>query len=255
MIFSNGHDQMLASEFTASRRGWSSALDGRPADTRSGLLDVSMPGQSGYEVCRTLRNNSAFDGLPIIFLSGLVSEEERLAGYEAGGDDYLTKPVAAAELRHKISLALKNYAERRRLKGDLANTFATAMTAMTSAADVGSVLRFLRNSFVCTDYASLCGEMLNTLGSYGIEASVQIRGQQGVMSFGPNGYCSPLEEFVLTNMSRQGRLFEFSSCLSCSYEHVTIIVVDCSDPAPRAQTTLPCWPKGPMCASLHWIGR
>lgn len=196
------------------------------------LLDVSMPGLSGYQVCRTLRNDATFDGLPIIFLSGLVSEEERLYGYDAGGDDYLTKPAAAGELRHKINLALKNYAERRRLKAELASTFATAMTAMTSAADMGAVLQFLRCSFNCPDYATLCREMLNTLGSYGIEANMQIRGQLGVISFGPNGPCSPLEESVLANMSRQGRLFEFSSCLSCSYDHITIIVknVDRNDP-------------------------
>lgn len=187
------------------------------------LLDVSMPGLSGYGVCRTLRSDSAFDGLPIIFISGLVSEEERLAGYDAGGDDYLAKPVAAGELRHKIDLALKNYAERRRLKAELASTFATAMTAMTSAADMGAVLQFLRASFKCTGYASLCRELLHTLGSYGIEANMQIRGQLGVISFGPDGPCSPLEESVLANMSRQGRLFEFSSCLSCSYDHITII--------------------------------
>lgn len=188
------------------------------------LLDVSMPGMSGYEVCRTLRNDSAFDGLPILFLSGLVSEEERLAGYEAGGDDYLAKPVAAGELRHKIDLALKNYVERRRLKADLATTFATAMTAMTSAADMGTVLQYIRTSFNCPDYATLCREMLNTLGSYGVEANVQIRGKQGIVSIGTNGPCSPLEESVLANMSRQDRLFEFSSCLSCSYEHITIII-------------------------------
>lgn len=195
------------------------------------LLDVSMPGLSGYEVCRTLRNDSAFDGLPIIFLSGLDSEEERLSGYEAGGDDYLAKPVAAAELRYKISLALKNYAERRRLKDDLASTFATAMTAMTSAADMGAVLQFMRTSFNCPDYTTLCHEMLKTLGSYGIEANMQIRGKLGVISFGTHGPCSPLEESVLANMSRQGRLFEFSSCLSCNYDHITIIIknVDRSD--------------------------
>jgi len=196
------------------------------------LLDVAMPGLSGYEVCRTLRNDSVFDGLPIIFLSGLVSEEERLAGYEAGGDDYLAKPVAAGELRHKIDLALKNYAERRRLKAELADTFATAMTAMTSAADMGTVLQFMRTSFNCPDYAALCREMLNTLGSYGIEANMQIRGKLGVISIGSNGPCSSLEEAVLANMSRQDRLFEFSSCLSCNYDHITIIIknVDRSDP-------------------------
>jgi CheY-like chemotaxis protein len=188
------------------------------------LLDVEMPGMSGYEVCRALRDDSAIGDLPVIFLSGRVSEDDRLAGYEAGGDDYLTKPVSADELRSKIKLALANYAERRRLKSDLSNAFSTAMTAMTSAAEIGGVLQFLRTSFGCPDYAALCREVMNTLASYGLEASVQLRGRQATISVGPNGPCSPLEESVLTTMSTHGRLFDFSSRTSCSYEHITIIV-------------------------------
>jgi len=188
------------------------------------LLDVDMPGMSGYEVCRALRADPAIDDLPIIFLSGMVSDEKRLSGYEAGGDDYLSKPISAEELRAKIKLALASHAERRRLKQELSGAFSTAMTAMSSAAEIGAILQFLQASFTCPDYAAVCREVLNTLGSYGLEASVQIRGQQKSVSFGPNGPCSPLEDSVLTHMSRQGRLFEFGSRTSCSYDHITIIV-------------------------------
>ena len=188
------------------------------------LLDVDMPGMSGYEVCRALRDDSAIGDLPIIFLSGMVSDEDRLAGYEAGGDDYLTKPVSADELRSKIKIELTHYAERRRLKNDLSSAFSTAMTAMSSSAEIGAVLQFMRTSFSCPDYAALCHEVLSTFSSYGLEASVKIHGEQGTASFSPNGPCLPLEDSVLTNMSRQGRLFEFGSRTSCSYEHITIIV-------------------------------
>jgi DNA-binding response OmpR family regulator len=188
------------------------------------LLDVGLPGMSGYEVCRALRDNPETGDLPIIFLSGMVSEEERLAGYEAGGDDYLTKPVSVDELRSKIRLQLEARAERRRLKADLSNAFSTAMTAMSTAAEIGTVVHFLRTSFSCSDYAALCHEVVNTFASYGLEASVKIHGQQGAVSFSQNGLCSPLEDSVLTHMSRQGRLFEFGARTSCSYGHITIIV-------------------------------
>lgn len=188
------------------------------------LLDIDMPGMSGYEVCRTLRDEYALGDLPIIFLSGMVSDEDRLAGYEAGGDDYLTKPVSAEQLRAKIRVALASYEERRRLKADLSNAFSTAMTAMSSSAEIGAVLQFMRASFNCPDYASLCREVLNTMSSYGLEASVKIHGQQGMVAISTGGACSPLEESVLTHMSSQGRLFEFGTRTSCSYEHITIIV-------------------------------
>ncbi|MEI8351517.1 MAG: response regulator [bacterium] len=218
--------EMLAADYDVRHiDGGQAALDSlaeAPPDLV--LLDVEMPGMSGYEVCRALRDDSAIGDMPVIFLSGRVSEDDRLAGYEAGGDDYLTKPVSAEELRSKIKLALANYAERRRLKSDLSNAFSTAMTAMTSAAEIGGVLQFLRTSFGCPDYPALCREVMNTLSSYGLEASVQLRGQQAAISVGPNGPCSPLEASVLTTMSTHGRLFEFSSRISCSYEHITIIV-------------------------------
>lgn len=188
------------------------------------LLDVEMPGLSGYDVCRALREDSSLDGLPIIFLSGRVNDEDRLAGYEAGGNDYLTKPASADELRSKIKLELTACAERKRLKAELSSAFTTAMTAMTSAAEIGAVLQFLRTSLACPDYVSICREVMSTLSSFGLEGSVQIRGQQEPVSFNTSGPCSRLEESVLTTMSTHGRLFEFGNRTSCSYEHITIIV-------------------------------
>ena len=188
------------------------------------LLDASMPGLSGYDVCRKLRENQSVCDLPVIFLSGLVSDEERLAGYEAGGDDYLTKPVVAEELRLKINHAISHAAECKRLKSDYFSAFSTAMSAMSSAAEVGAVLQFLRTSFSCPDYVSLCREVLNTIASYGLEASVQIRGKDEIVSLTHEGPCSPLEESVLKNMSLQGRIFEFSSRTSYNYDRITIII-------------------------------
>lgn len=218
--------EMLSSDYDMRRVATGQAALNVLADERPDLvlLDVEMPGMSGYEVCRALRDNPSIGDLPVIFLSGKVSEEDRLAGYEAGGDDYLTKPVSAAELRTKIKLQLASHAERIRLKQDVTGAFSTAMTAMSSTAEIGAVLQFMKTSFSCHDYAALCREVLNTLGAYGLEACVKIYGQQGSVSFSPNGPCSPLEDSVLTNMHKQGRMFEFGSRTSCSYEHITIIV-------------------------------
>lgn len=70
------------------------------------LLDVDMPAMSGYEVCRKLRQIPKMADLPVIFLSGMANEEDLLAGHEAGGSDYLAKPVSSDELCAKIKLHL-----------------------------------------------------------------------------------------------------------------------------------------------------
>ena len=71
------------------------------------LLDIMMPGIDGYEVCRRLRANSKLKFTKVILVSGKAMVEERLQGYAAGADDYMTKPFAAEELLAKAKVFLK----------------------------------------------------------------------------------------------------------------------------------------------------
>lgn len=64
------------------------------------LLDIMMPGLDGLSVCRNLRKNSE---VPIIFLTALSDEEDKLLGYELGADDYVTKPFSMAVLHAKLT--------------------------------------------------------------------------------------------------------------------------------------------------------
>lgn len=64
------------------------------------LLDIMMPGLDGLSVCRALRKRS---DVPIIFLTALSTEEDKLLGYELGADDYVTKPFSLAVLYAKIT--------------------------------------------------------------------------------------------------------------------------------------------------------
>ena len=78
------------------------------------LLDIMMPGLDGLSVCRALRKKS---DVPIIFLTALSDEEDKLLGYELGADDYVTKPFSLAVLYAKIT-ALINRSRGNVLTGD-----------------------------------------------------------------------------------------------------------------------------------------
>lgn len=70
------------------------------------LLDVLMPEMDGFSVCRTVRRGN---GVPIIFLTALSDEEDKLFGYELGADDYMTKPFSMAVLYAKtMALIARN---------------------------------------------------------------------------------------------------------------------------------------------------
>ncbi len=77
------------------------------------LLDVMMPGMDGYDVATKLKANPATRNLPIIMLSALDDRDSKLAGLNAGAEDFLTKPIDRAELwvRVRNLLRLKEYSE------------------------------------------------------------------------------------------------------------------------------------------------
>ena len=75
------------------------------------VLDVVMPGMNGLETCRELRNDPALADIPILFLTALARPEDRIAGFRAGADDYLTKPFNLEELQLRIKAILRRTAQ------------------------------------------------------------------------------------------------------------------------------------------------
>jgi pilus assembly protein CpaE len=71
------------------------------------LLDVMMPGMDGFTVCRKIRGNPSTANIPIIMLTALDSVENKVKGFEAGADDYLSKPCDIAELVARINMLIR----------------------------------------------------------------------------------------------------------------------------------------------------
>lgn len=72
------------------------------------LMDAVMPGLDGFETCRRLKSNSALAHVPVIFMTGLSDTEDIVKGLDAGGVDYVTKPIVPDELIARIRVHLGN---------------------------------------------------------------------------------------------------------------------------------------------------
>lgn len=85
------------------------------------LLDVMMPGLSGFDVCRIIKSDESFEETPVIFLTALDNDEGELQGLELGGIDYLAKPInfALLKLRLRNHIALRERSDLVKEQRDL----------------------------------------------------------------------------------------------------------------------------------------
>lgn len=190
------------------------------------VSDIAMPGMTGYQICRAIKADPETGDIPVIFLSGLVTLDDRLAAYEAGGEDFIGKPYAPAELREKAAIALRALATRASLKESVRQAFSTAMAAMSSVAEIGVVLNFIRQTFSCRSYDALARAMLAATAEYGLTAKVQIRGHDQTLFLNAQGESSPLEAAVLATLSGCGRIVDLRARSAFNFERVTLLVVD-----------------------------
>ena len=82
------------------------ALEKGPADFDLILLDVMLPGLSGYELAQKLKTDISTNSIPIVFLSAMGAEDDKLHGFDLGADDYIPKPFSVREVLARIKAVL-----------------------------------------------------------------------------------------------------------------------------------------------------
>lgn len=98
----NGYDSVSAGD------GPAAIETARAAGPDLILLDLMLPGMSGLEVCRVLRQDSLTSRIPIIMLTAKSEESDKVIGLGIGADDYVTKPFGLRELVARIEVALRH---------------------------------------------------------------------------------------------------------------------------------------------------
>ncbi|HVM91546.1 MAG TPA: HD domain-containing phosphohydrolase [Terriglobales bacterium] len=128
------------------------------------LLDVVMPGKTGYELCRELKDNAATRLIPIVMITGLNAHEDRLKAIEAGADDFLTKPISPEELfaRVKSSLKLKEFTDELETAESVLCTLGLSVEARDPYTE-GHCERLARNASDLGRYLSLDEESIVAL--------------------------------------------------------------------------------------------
>lgn len=188
------------------------------------LMDVTMPGMDGYEVCSSLKSDQATKNIPVIFVSVCDTLDERMKGYEAGGQDYITKPFDEEELLVKVKLMLKNKSEAQHLQVRVKDATDTAMVALKFNGELGVVIDFLRKCSTCKTYEELGEKLIAATSAFGLQCSTQIRHQHNTVNLSSTGWCPPLEAQLLAMGLGKGRIVDIKNRTFVNYEHVSLLV-------------------------------
>ncbi len=98
-----GEDGLSAALAKPAKRG----ADGGSKSPDLIILDLNLPGMSGFELCRRLRTEEATRRTPILVLTARTDESDKVRGLELGADDYITKPFSVRELVARVRAALR----------------------------------------------------------------------------------------------------------------------------------------------------
>ncbi len=138
------------------------------------LLDVNMPGMSGYEVCVELRKQPENIHLPIIFVSGLDTVEERLQGYEAGCNEYLIKPADPDELFRKVEECLTQKRELDDASNNAQSATQVALEAMTVSSELGLLITFFKSLEGKHSALEVGNAFINVCEQLGLKLAIRI---------------------------------------------------------------------------------
>ena len=109
------------------------------------LLDIVMPGMSGFEVLADLSRRSAADNLPVIMISSEDSDDVVLRAYELGASDYINRPFNARVVRRRVSNTIRLYAKQRRLTSLLSQQYNERVKNSRMLIDIMAGVMELRN--------------------------------------------------------------------------------------------------------------
>ncbi len=186
------------------------------------LLDVTMPGMDGYATCQKLRENYALKYTSIIFLSSNEDVDNKLKGYDAGADHYVTKPYDSSELH---TLIRKSIQQQKSWQQEMSSTSSIAHTAISNSGELGTVVQFYEQSFQCHDLQSLAQSLLEACEAYGLDCCTQIRGSREVVNLtAGNRPCKAIEEELMNELIGKKRILAFGHRTAFNFERVSLIV-------------------------------
>jgi DNA-binding response OmpR family regulator len=188
------------------------------------ILDINLPGKTGYEICELLKDGFLAENVPVLFTSGLMDNEDLMKAFAAGADDYLIKPIRLNELSIKISKLI----EQKQQQFDAVEQSSTAMKiafdAMKNSSELGAILRFHEEVHQADDFAVLADLSFSALRNFELESTIVFLLNDTPAYFRDDQQKSQLELESMLAARAKGRLFSWKKYSFFSYDLFTVLI-------------------------------
>lgn len=205
------------------------------------LLDVMMPVMDGYQACQTIRDLEDDIGkdIPILFISAKASLEDKVHGYEVGGNDYITKPFDNAELLLKINLTFKEIEQVNTLQDSIKDSNQMAYSLMTTASKVGAVGQFLRKVLFCNTVDELLQHFFEVSLSANLGCTIKITFNNETLIVSDDGIERAIDFEIIQHHTNDQRIFYFGKNRALfNWGHVVMLIRNVGDEADNIATML-----------------
>lgn len=189
------------------------------------LLDIEMPIMNGYDVCKQLKSDPSTKDIPILFLSCKSSIQEKIYGFEVGGDDYIIKPCESEILKARVSRSTALYSLQNQTAVQVKKAQALAFEAMNSSADLGRSIRFAERTYAMHSFDKLAEGLFQTMGEFGLDTAVMFVTHNGPLFYAQNQYeLTPLEKDMFINIHQEGRFCDFGNRTFCNFKLISLLI-------------------------------
>ncbi|KDC49426.1 response regulator transcription factor [Pseudoalteromonas fuliginea] len=188
------------------------------------LLDIEMPGKSGFEVCQTIKKNELTKDIPVMFLSSNIELADRVKGYSAGASDYIAKPFNAEELMARIKVLYEYRQQGIKLKYDVAHANKTAEMAMTESGDMGRIIRYVGQSYHANNFSSLSEYFLAFFTHLDLDVVVVFWYESRGIFYSQQSAVCPLEQELLEQHRHAQRFVDISSSTIINYPKISLLI-------------------------------
>lgn len=172
------------------------------------LLDIMLNQSNGYDICRNIRKLSLSKQVIVIFVSSLHSLEDKLKAYEAGGDDYICKPVNLTELECKLEAYEKHIKVQNQLKDKMQEASQAAFVSMQQSSELGLLIGFFTQSLMIKNLDELFEATHSAVSSFGLNCVLEFRIAKSSIQY-PKEQVSHLESEILELGKRAKRIVPF----------------------------------------------